>query len=314
MNSRDGIIGFIVGDAMGVPLEFRTREELMKDPTTCMKEYMTHNQPKGTWSDDTSMTIATMDAIILDKDINYKTIANNFLSWVNNNNYTPHNKVFDIGNGTLRSIGLYNKYKNDNTINPYDLGLKDISNNGNGSLMRILPICYYVYLKKCNDDLIYDITYKISSITHGHSISILGCFIYIKFIINLLEGNDIYTSYNNIRGYNYEKYFSKDIIKYYDRIINNDISKYNLDDIKSSGYIVDTLEAVMHVLLTTSTYDDAIIKAINLGEDTDTVGAITGGAAGVYYGFNNINKEWREQLVKYDYLLDLCDRFDKAIN
>ena len=79
IDSKAGIIGLAVGDAMGVPLEFCMREKLMQNPTTEMIGYGSHNVPKGSWSDDSSMTFATIDAIITGKAINCDTIATNFL-------------------------------------------------------------------------------------------------------------------------------------------------------------------------------------------------------------------------------------------
>lgn len=93
-----------------------------------------------------------------------------------------------------------------------------------------------------------------------------------------------------------------------------DISKHKLKEIKSTGYVVDTLEAVIWVLLNTKSYNEAVIGAVNLGDDTDTVGACTGGLAGIYYGMDNIKNEWKRDLLKYDYIIELCNKFDKELN
>ena len=108
--------------------------------------------------------------------------------------------------------------------------------------------------------------------------------------------------------------FSSSTINRYNRILNNDISIYKLDEIKSTGYIVDTLEATLWVLLNTTSYNQAIIGAINLGNDTDTVGACVGGLAGIIYGVDTISKEWKKNLIKYDYICELCTKFDKVLN
>ncbi len=92
-----------------------------------------------------------------------------------------------------------------------------------------------------------------------------------------------------------------------------DISKYKLEEIESTGYLVDTLEATLWVFMNTKTYNEAIIGAINLGNDTDTIGACTGGLAGIYYGIDNIKKEWKKNILKYDYIMDLCNKFDENI-
>ena len=97
------------------------------------------------------------------------------------------------------------------------------------------------------------------------------------------------------------------------RILKNDISKYDLDTISSKGYVLDTLEATLWVLFNTDSYNQAIIGAINLGNDTDTVGACVGGLAGIYYGFDKINELWIKDILKYDYIIGLCEKFDEVL-
>ena len=86
------------------------------------------------------------------------------------------------------------------------------------------------------------------------------------------------------------------------------------DDIKSSGYVVSTFEAAIWCLITTSSYEEAVLKAVNFGDDTDTVAAVTGGLAGLYYGVNSIPETWLGAIVKRDYIEELCEKFDEAMN
>ena len=106
-----------------------------------------------------------------------------------------------------------------------------------------------------------------SSLTHGHDISKLGCYIYVRYIMLLIDGFSKEESYLKIKELDYSSY-SKESLEAYERILKNDIKKYKLDDIYSSGYIVDTLEASLWVLLNTNSFKQAIIGAINLGQDT----------------------------------------------
>lgn len=192
-------------------------------------------------------------------------------------------------------------------------GLDNELSNGNGSLMRIAPLIYYCYAKRLKEEDIYHIVKDVSSITHRHEISVMGCFIYVLLGIELLKNNSLKEAYNKIKSVNYSM-FSEDCISRYSRILEKDISSYNLDEIKSTGYIVDTLEATLWVLFTTISYDSAIIKAINMGNDTDTVGACVGGLAGIYYGIENINSQWKNDLLRYDYIEELCNKFNKILN
>lgn len=309
IDSKSGIIGLAVGDAMGVLLEFCTREKLIQNPITEMIGYGTHNVPKGCWSDDSSMTFATMDAIIKDKGVNYNTIATNFLEWAKNAKYTSIERVFDIGRTCLRAIS---KFESKQDVAEKCGGTSEMD-NGNGSLMRILPLAYYCYSKNMKENEIYEIVKNVSSITHGHEISIMGCFIYVLYGIELLDNKNLSQAYENIKKIKYTIYFSEETIERYDRILQNDINKYSLDEIKSTGFVIDTLEATLWSLLNTNSYNQSIITAINLGDDTDTVGACVGGLAGIYYGIEGINKTWQNELLKYDYIVNLCNEFNKIL-
>ena len=310
INSRDGIIGLVVGDAMGVPLEFCIREKLMSNPTTRMLGYGSHDVPKGSWSDDSSMTLATIDAIINDKCVNTETIANNFLEWIRNAKYTPTNRVFDIGRTCLQAIARF-ELKVDIAEN---CGGTSEMENGNGSLMRILPLVYYCFSKNLNEKEIYQVVKNVSSITHRHEISIMGCFMYVMYGISLLNNKNLLQSYKYIKKLKYNTYFSKETIDKYKRILGENIAKCELEEIKSTGFVIDTLEATIWTLLNTDSYNQAIIGAINLGGDADTVGACVGGLAGIYYGLESINKDWIKDLQKYDYIENMCNEFNKVLN
>lgn len=304
----DGMIGFIIGDAMGVPVEFCTREELFEKPITDMIGYGSHHVPAGAWSDDTSMTLALIDSINNKENIDYNDIMQNFIDWINNSKYTPEGNVFDIGRTCLRAIKNYH-----GNINPCDCGLNDLNSNGNGSLMRILPLAYYIYYKNITDEEeIINLVNNISSLTHAHNISKMGCYIYIKYVLNLLNGFDKFKSYEMIKCINYD-FYDEDTKKIYSRVLDHDISKYDINDIKSSGYVVDTLEAALWVLLNTDNYKQAIIGAINLGGDTDTIGAICGSMAGIIYGINDIPSKWINSLLRKEYLYNLLDKFENIL-
>ena len=309
MKVESGIIGFVVGDIMGVPVEFYSREKLLLNPVTEMLEYRTHNMPKGCWSDDTSMTLATMDSIIKCKEINTNDMADRFIKWYRNGEYTATGIMFDIGTTTQQALV---KYQRGIDIASKCGGEREYD-NGNGSLMRMLPIAYYCYLKGLEDTEILKIVKEVSSITHRHQISILGCYIYVRLAMELLKGKELLQAYQEIKKLDYS-YFTEDTICKYERILNSNIGLYNINDISSNGYIVSTLEAVIWTLINSKSFNETIIKAINLGEDTDTVGACVGGLAGIYYGIENINQKWKDNILRYDYIINMCKEFEKIIN
>lgn len=305
MKIKDGIIGHAIGDAMGVPIEFYEREKLLAHPVTDMIDGYV---PKGYWSDDTSMEIALIESFNQKGLFDYDDIMMKFSEWINKGKYTPSGKAFDMGRTCLNAIRKYDE----GMTKPVDCGLNDFYSNGNGSLMRILPVAYYCFYKKLEIQEIYQIVKDISSLTHANEISILGCYIYVNYAIFLLNGDDRYMAYHKVKYINYSM-FKQKYLQLYSRILEEDISELKIEDIKSSGYVVDTLEAVLWVFLNASSYREAIIASINLGGDTDTIGAITGSLAGILYGYGSIPQEWLHQLVKRDYLEDLSLEFEKQL-
>lgn len=188
-----------------------------------------------------------------------------------------------------------------------------MNENGNGSLMRILPIALYAYSKNLDDISIRKLVNEVSSLTHAHEVGRLGCYIFLQFIICLLKGNTKDEAYKHIQDLDYRS-FTMDSINQYTRILDEQIEVQILDNIKSSGYIVDTLECAMWIFMNAQHYKEAIIASTNIGGDTDTIGAIVGSMAGIYYGFESIPYIWLDKLQRRDYLIELVDRFEKSVN
>ena len=273
MNQKlyDAIIGFAIGDALGVPYEFKERGSF-----TCsdMTGYGTHYQPLGTWSDDTSMTLATLSSLkenegrIIPEDMRTK-----FNYWLLYGDFTATGEVFDVGISTTKALRSGKP-----CIGEHD--------NGNGSLMRILPLAFV----ECNDEDIRNV----SAITHGHWISMEACVILVHIAKRLLDGETIE---NILPTLSYEKPFER----------LSTIDKLDISRIKSSGYVVDTLEAalwaVSHKGDWNKCFKNDVLAAVNLGEDTDTVAAIAGGLAGIIYGLE-ADQKWVDALVNKEELLD----------
>lgn len=305
---KSAIIGFAVGDALGVPVEFLDRKYFDYNPVKEMLEYGTHNVPKGTWSDDTSLLIATLDSITNNSGIDYYDIMQKFSEWYRKGKYTATDKVFDIGISTKNAITNYESGKE-----PLECGMKGFYENGNGSLMRILPGVFYSIYNKFSfleEKIVID---NLSSLTHAHEISKLGCKIYSDYIKLLINGIDKNMALNKLPLSEYKKYYNESSINIYSRILNGKLRNLDRDSIKSSGFIGDTLEAAIWSLLKTDSYEDAVLLAVNLGEDTDTIGAVTGSLAGVLYGFDNIPKKWINDLKKEKYLENIVYNFKKNI-
>lgn len=301
------LFGVAVGDALGVPFEFKSRAVIRMNPATDFVGYGAYNLPPGTWSDDSSLTFCLAEALTIGFDLN--AIGQNFVKWYFDNYWTPRGDVFDIGIATRQAINRLAKGER-----PDLAGSTDVSSNGNGSLMRVLPLVFYLLDKPINER--FEITRQVSSITHGHIRSIIACFYYLEFArLIIKKGNNKFDIYKYLQTEitHYLKSVSIDLreIEVFDSLLNQNIYEQGEDSISGSGYVLHTLEASVWCLLTTDNYKDAVLKAINLGEDTDTTGAVTGGLAGLLYGFDNIPQNWVKQIARTDEIKDLSERLAK---
>lgn len=297
-----GIYGLCVGDALGVPVEFEERAKLKKYPIRDMIGYGTHNQRPGTWSDDSSLTFCLMESLISGYDID--DIGKKLSSWYYNKLWAPYDIVFDIGVSTRMSLRRLNLGRS-----PKISGETDEFSNGNGSLMRILPLVFF--LEDYPDDK-FQIVEEVSAITHAHIRSKIACSIYIEVASNLLKGLSPYDSYKKMKPVIMEYYKDKgyeDELKHFSRILDDNVYKLKENEVKSGGYVIDTLEAGLWCLLRGKSYEDSVLKAVNLGGDTDTTGAVTGGLAGVYYGYDSIPGKWIMCLARKEDIRDLINRF-----
>lgn len=308
------LYGAIVADAVGVPVEFLSREELKENPVTDMRGFGTFYLPKGSWSDDSSMMLCLADSIGIQGRIDYEDIMSRFWEWYKNSKYTPDNDTFDIGRTCHKAIKNFHTGKA-----PLDCGLTSESDNGNGSLMRIAPLPLYVFQKfgssAMDNEKSFELIHDISRLTHGHEISLIGCDIYCSIMIEILKGTQKDSLQNcgleKIAAYvrKYPQY--EQALQKYEGIFHTNFKNIPEEEIKSSGYIVDTLETALWCFLNTDNYRGCVLKAVNLGADTDTVACVAGSIAGLYYG--DIPKEWIKEIRNKQLIDDVITRFTKAI-
>ena len=306
------IIGHAIGDALGVPVEFKSRERLREQPVGEMTGYGSHNVPAGTWSDDTSMTLCLMESLARLGNIDYRDIMNNFLLWMNNGEFTATWTAFDIGITTRRALSAFSS----GNTEALECGESGERANGNGSLMRISPLVPYLYAKNGGELTIQelDIVHNVSRLTHAHARSQMACGIYVFIAIQLLKDKDIPAAIQMGINKAYEFYssqrdFTRELNTYSRLWDVKSFARIKEWDIKSTGYVADTLEASLWCLLNTDNYCECVLKAVNLGDDTDTVGAITGGLAGLAYGMDNIPSDWKNRLQREKYIEELCNVF-----
>jgi len=298
---RGALLGAAVGDALGVPVEFAGREARKKDPVTDMREYGTHHQPTGTWSDDTSMILATMEGLVGAGTWSPEAVMEEFSLWLKEAKHTPHGTVFDIGNATREAIQHYG-----HGTDPLGCGGTDDWSNGNGSLMRILP----VGLAYANDPDLVEKASELSSLTHAHERSRMSCALYCLVVSELLHGEDLTgaTSFAwEVMDHRWN--FTPGERAHFDRWQPEQLFARDESDIGSSGHVVDTLEAALWVNARHDNYMDAVLHAVNLGDDTDTTGCVAGGIAGLIHGEESIPAEWLEVLVKREELAQIAKCF-----
>ncbi|HML58072.1 MAG TPA: ADP-ribosylglycohydrolase family protein [Ferruginibacter sp.] len=304
---KDILFGLSIGDALGVPFEFKDRAQLIANPSADMEGYGTYQQPPGTFSDDSSMAFCLAEA--LTQGFNLSILAQHFVSWLRNRYWTAHDEVFDVGIATSRAIRQLEM-----RVPPEFAGGNEESDNGNGSLMRILPLV--LHIKDFPEKERFAFTQAVSSITHRHYISVVACFYYLEFARLIIQGEDKMKAYKKIQS-SFRNSLQQHLnplpdLQMFNRLLEQDIFKLTSDQIFSSGYVVYTLEASIWCLLTTNSYKEATLKAVNLGFDTDTTASVTGGLAALVYGWRSIPRHWLQQLARYDDIESLAERLRAA--
>lgn len=317
------MIGVAVGDALGLPAQFEPRSERKKHPVVEMGKYRNEagqvcswgDSLTGLWSDDTSLTLCLAESLL--GGFNLKDQAEKFVAWLDEGYLSARDHAFDVGLQTAESLAKVRTILQSGRYEELEYLASDaeVQSNGNGSLMRILPLLVYINGKDVKEQ--FDLIRKASALTHPHIRSALCCFLYLKMAEYIINDSDIYTAFQSAR---------KDTLslmehlncadaeyKALNRLLNNDLAKLPEEEIDSGGYVVSSLGASIWCLLTTDSYRDAVLKAVNLGEDTDTTGAITGGLAALLYGLDSIPPDWIAQLKKPELFEDLISRYENSI-
>ena len=310
----DALLGYAVGDALGTPVELEKREFLNINPVKGMMSSVSLNQPPGTWSDDSSLVFCTCESLC--NGYNLEDIAIQFSKWKNNRFWTPHRRVFTMGIQIQKAIERIDRFLEMGIrVKPYSREGVSEFENGNGSLMRVLPLAFY--LKDFSRDDRLTIINDVSALTHPHERAVTGCFIYTDFAIHLIAGMNKTDAYEELqrstKDFLIQKTEPKEL-KFYSRILNGDIGSLSDKSIESSPYVVHTLESAMWSVMRQTSFRETVLTAVNLGGDADTIGALSGGLAGLIYGLNEIPEEWLSVLVRKDDIIDLAKRFSQKID
>lgn len=309
---RDGLYGLCVADALGVPAECRTREDLRENPITGMSGDGVHGQGIGFWSDDSSMTLCLAKSIAESGYFHTHDIMERFRQWFETGAYTPGGTCFDFGHTCAKAIHRYQR-----GVTPALCGSNKREENGNGSLMRILPLAFVLYGKygknvAYSSQAMADI-HTISGLTHRHPLAQSACGIYISIACHILSGETIPMAvYDGV-----EK-----ALEWYGRHSRFEgclpiwkhlpfVAQRKEESIRSGSYVVESLESALWCLLRTESYRDCVLRCVNLGYDTDSTAAIAGGLAGLYYGYSAIPREWLSLLAGKEIIEDCVQGLER---
>lgn len=306
----DGMIGVIVGDALGCPVQFMRRSEIagrVAGPVKGMESGGVYHMPEGTWTDDSSMALAALDSIRELGEVDLEDIMTRFVDWYEDGEYTPFGEPFDMGNTCSLAIEKFEREHD-----PMTCGGTSERSNGNGSLMRIMPACLYAYDMKLPIADAVKTVHEVGGLTHNHLRAKIACGLYYFCVRSILDGEG--TLIERLQkgldeGF---AFYEKDIanrveLSYYGRLRNlKEFAVVPEDAIKSTGYVVDSIEAAVWSLIRADSFRGSLLTAVNLGDDADTVGAIAGGLAALYYGYDSIPEEWLAVIQRRDWIEELC--------
>lgn len=260
------IYGYIIGDSFGLSI----LKKDYYDNSIKLKFNENINIEKGIFSSMTSFMLATMDSISNNNDININDMMNKMCTSLIVGKYTNNGKVYDLDKNTFDILSYYSKKNNYN----YEL---DENNLSSYAISRVLPIAIYDFYKSNT----FDNFIQVISLTTNNEIVLLGCYIYYKYLINLMEGKDKYKALK----IKVPKYFSKNSKKNY-----KDLLKGNIyyKDIKFDDNIINVLKIVFYVILNSDNFKDVFNMINNLEGNTNIYSSLICSLGGILYGKENI--------------------------
>jgi ADP-ribosyl-[dinitrogen reductase] hydrolase len=285
--AHGALVGLAVGDALGTTLEFTERDRLPHHTE------MTGRGPfalePGCWTDDTSMALALADSLIHCRGFDATDLMNRFVNWWQFGQYSPTGECFDIGITTRQALERY-----ENTRNPF-AGRSEEHSAGNGSLMRLSPVALFALddAERCRH-----IAAEQSRTTHAAPQAVESCMYFADLLRRAIlgEAKDSLLAATEWAGH-----------KMLQAIAGGAWLGKARADIRSSGYVIHTLEAALWAVDQTASFEDAVILAVNLADDADSVGAVTGQLAGAIYGASAIPPRWIAPLAWHGRIVRMAD-------
>jgi ADP-ribosyl-[dinitrogen reductase] hydrolase len=291
--SIGAFIGLAIGDALGAPIQFKRRDTYQH--VSGYTAGGTYSLDPGYWTDDTSMALCLAETLLEKQEYDPIDFGERLVRWVEDGYNSSLPKCFDIGQTTLRAIGEFRRH------GPDECGVTGEWAGGNGSIMRLAPVPIY-FQNNPAEAVAVSVTQGI--LTHNHEVPNDACSMLCKILLEGINTGDTTATLSAVQ--------SADVAEKLRHIKDLKFKEKERDDIKSDGYVVSTLEAAMWAVWKTDNFKDALLLAVNLGDDADTVGAVAGQIAGSVYGLDQIPSEWVSGLVENERILKLGEElFDR---
>lgn len=307
---RGGLLGLLVGDALGVPYEFHAADALPPrdqiEPTPPPGFARSHGRiPPGTWSDDGAQALVLLDSLLERGRFDAGHFGAGLLRWYGEGFYAVDGVMFDCGVQTRQALDRIRA-----GADPATAGRTDERANGNGSLMRVLPLA--LWHPGSDAELCAD-AFGQSALTHRHLRAQVCCALYCLWVRSLLDGQGPAEALTAARS-SFDRLYPAGSPEQEE--LNGHILPTRLGPLRGTGYVVDSLRAALvltgaHPHPTAraeATYEDAVRAAIALGDDTDTTGCVTGGAAGILSGEEGIPERWLGRLRGRELVDPLLER------
>ena len=274
--AHGAVLGLAVGDALGTTLEFTARDS--QPHQTEMTGGGPFDLKPGQWTDDTAMALALADSLLACQGFDARDLMTRFVAWRQKGDYSCTGTCFDIGITTQRALTTFKR-----TGEPF-AGSTALDDAGNGSIMRLAPAVLWTL--QADADAARHLAREQGRVTHGTAECLEACELFADILRDAILGRS--DPLRRRDGYPDTKVGHIARAAYCTKTRN---------EIRSSGYVIDTLEAALWSVSATDSFEAAVVLAVNLGHDADTVGAITGQVAGALYGASAIPARWLDRLA-----------------
>lgn len=285
---RGSLLGLAVGDALGAPFEGLARGSF--PPVQDLVGGGYRGLPAGTWTDDTSMALCLAESLVARQGFDARDQLERYLRWLQKGHWSSTEFAFGIGHTVSRALARFEL-----TGDPSSSGLTEPMSAGNGSLMRLAPVPLFFAADRAQA---VSLSGESSRTTHAAPAAVDTC----RYFGALLAGAGTGLAKDELLD---EGYFDGELVPEVGRVARGSFRQAAAPE--SSGYVVHTLEAALWALERSESFHEGVLLAVNLGEDTDTTGAVFGQLAGALYGEEAIPAEWRAKVVKREQIERMAD-------